>query len=165
RRGRSETHRRVSRTIVHPGFDFDRRTLFDRVPVDLALVELERPILPRRIEPFPTEANPGADMDVTVVSFAKGRREFPSLQEVCRLFDIRREVLMMTCDVDRGASGAPVFYDGRVVSVISGMATVAGRRSAMAASLEPGLSELRAALERGEGIVAPTSRRLQRVVD
>ena len=62
-----------------------------------------------------------------------------------------RQALILTCNVDFGSSGAPVFSfrDGvaKVVSVISAKAEVDGRKVAIAVPLAEPLPALRAALE------------------
>ncbi len=63
----------------------------------------------------------------------------------------QRDALILTCSVDFGSSGAPVFTvrDGvaRVVSVISAKAEVDGRKVSLAVPLAEPLAALRAALE------------------
>jgi hypothetical protein len=59
-------------------------------------------------------------------------------------------VLVMSCDVDFGSSGAPVFsFDGqvpRIVSVVSAKAEVNGQRVSLGASLGEELDLLQAQL-------------------
>jgi hypothetical protein len=65
-------------------------------------------------------------------------------------------VLIMSCDVNFGSSGAPVFSfesgQPRVVSVISAMAEADGQRVALGTQLGSQLDLLHAALDRGEGV-------------
>ena len=65
----------------------------------------------------------------------------------------QKGVLVMSCDVDYGSSGAPVFsFDGgvpRIVSVVSAMAEVEGQKVSLGAPLELRLEALRAELARG----------------
>jgi hypothetical protein len=65
-------------------------------------------------------------------------------------------VLVMSCDVDFGASGAPVFsFEGgraRIVSVVSAMAEVEGRKVSLGTQLLAPLDTLRAALDAGQGV-------------
>jgi hypothetical protein len=62
----------------------------------------------------------------------------------------RRDTLVLSCSVDFGSSGAPVFstVDGevRVVSVISAKAEVDGRKVALAVPLAAPLKALRTAM-------------------
>jgi protease YdgD len=85
-----------------------------------------------------------------VVSYAQDRSEAPSIQEGCEVLAGRRETLVLSCSVDFGSSGAPVFAvsDGvaRVVSVISAKAEVDGQKVALAVPLAAPLAALRQAL-------------------
>ena len=60
-------------------------------------------------------------------------------------------MLVMSCDVDFGASGAPVFVlehgEPRLVSVISAMAEVEGRKVSLGTPLADPLRVLRAKLD------------------
>ncbi|MFM7442432.1 MAG: trypsin-like serine peptidase, partial [Tabrizicola sp.] len=88
---------------------------------------------------------------VDVVSYAQDREEAPSIQEACQVLADRRDALILTCNVDFGSSGAPVFSirDGKaeVVSVVSAKAEVNGQKFALAVPLSEPLAALRAALE------------------
>jgi protease YdgD len=85
------------------------------------------------------------------VSYAQYREEAPSIQEACEVLAGERHALILTCSVDFGSSGAPVFSirDGvaRVVSVISAKAEVDGRKVALAVPLAEPLAALLTALE------------------
>ena len=67
--------------------------------------------------------------EVGIVSYAMDRSEAPSLQEVCEIMAQRSDLMVLTCAVEFGASGAPVFAmrDGevRIVSVVSAKAELA----------------------------------------
>ena len=121
---------------------------------DLALLELSQPIRLPSLLPFDTGATPVEGDTVGVVSYAQDRSEAPSIQEVCEVLAGRREALILSCSVDFGSSGAPVFavHDGvaRVVSVISAKAEVDGRKVALAVPLAGPLEVLRAELTDGK---------------
>ncbi|HLQ18521.1 MAG TPA: trypsin-like peptidase domain-containing protein, partial [Tabrizicola sp.] len=123
----------------------------DRVTDDLALLELSQPIRLPSLEPFETGAAPVQGDPVGVVSYAQYREEAPSIQESCEVLAGQRKALILTCSVDFGSSGAPVFTFengvARVVSVISAKAEVDGRKVAVAVPLAEPLVALRAALE------------------
>jgi V8-like Glu-specific endopeptidase len=86
--------------------------------------------------------------EVGIVSYAKDRSEAPSLQEVCKIMAQRADLMILTCAVEFGASGAPVFSvkDGqvRIVSVVSAKAEVAGKPVALAVPLQVPLAALQA---------------------
>ena len=99
---------------------------------DIALLQLQRPIRNTTVTPFETDERPRKGAKIGVVSYAHDRSEAPSLQEVCAVMARQEGVLVMSCDVDFGSSGAPVFsFEGgspRIVSVISAKAEVSGER-------------------------------------
>lgn len=151
RNGRAVAYRRVSRAVAHPDYRFSAEDRLDRVTDDLALLELSQPIRLPSLEPFQTGAAPVEGDPVGVVSYAQYREEAPSIQEGCEVLAGERNALILTCSVDFGSSGAPVFTisDGvaKVVSVISAKAEVDGRKVALAVPLAEPLAALRTALE------------------
>ena len=67
----------------------------------------------------------------------------------------------MSCDVDYGASGSPVFSfddkgDPRIVSVVSAMAEIHGKKVALGASLDEPLAMMREALANGASLANQT---------
>ncbi len=156
RNGRASAYRWIRRAVIHPGYVFDQDVAADRVRNDVALLELHHPIRNGRVEPFTTDRRPIKGQRIGVVSYGRGRSEAPSLQEVCDVIARQQGVLVMSCDVTYGASGAPIFsFESgrpRVVSVVSAMAEVDGRKVSLGTQLEEPLAVLRAALAAGEGI-------------
>lgn len=150
RNGRAVAYRSVRRAIAHPDYRYTGKDKLDRVTADLALLELNQPIRLPSLTPFETDVTPEEGDTVGVVSYAQDRSEVPSIQEVCEVLAERDETLILSCSVDFGSSGAPVFSvrDGvaRVVSVISAKAEVDGRKVALAVPLAAPLAVLRAAL-------------------
>lgn len=151
RNGRAVAYRRVSRAVTHPGYRYSAGEKLDRVTDDLALLELSQPIRLPSLVPFQTGAAPVEGDPVDVVSYAQYREEAPSIQEGCVVLAGRRDALILTCNVDFGSSGAPVFtiQDGvaQVVSVISAKAEVDGQKVALAVPVAEPLAALRTALE------------------
>ncbi len=149
RNGRAEATRAIRRTVPHPDYLFDEgRADPQAVAVDIALLELERPIRTTRIQPYETTANPITGDRVRVVSYGRGREDAPSLQDVCGVLGRQTGVIVMTCEVAFGSSGAPVFMDvggqTRIVSVVSAMAQVNGEPVSLGTSLRRPLSQLMA---------------------
>lgn len=156
RNGRAEAYRRVRRAASHPDYAYAGVDSRDRVAYDLAVLELDRPIRNSTIRPFGTTRRARWGDEVGVVSYATGRDEAPSLEEVCRVLARDRAVLMLSCDVDFGASGAPIFMvedgEARIVSVVSAKAEVNDRRVALAAEIDGALDLLMAELSAGDGV-------------
>ena len=155
RNGRASAHRQVRRAVVHPGYAYDGSVTADRVRADLALLELAHPVRAGAGTPFETALRPRQGEEVGVVSYARDRSEAPSLQEVCGVLARQQGILVLSCDVNFGASGAPIFsFAGgkpRIVSVVSARAEAGGQKVALAAPLDTALQDLLAALAAGGG--------------
>jgi V8-like Glu-specific endopeptidase len=96
--------------------------------------------------PFPTAHRPEKGQAVGVVSYAHDRANSPSLQETCHVLARQGGVLVTSCDVDYGSSGAPIFSmaSGRpkIVSVVSAKANFRGQKVSVGTSLDGALEEL-----------------------
>lgn len=154
RDGRAAATRPARRAMAHPSYVFDPQAGAADSARDLALVELAQPVR-GAVAPFETAGEVGPGSVVSIVSYAVGRSEAPSREEACGVLGAERGVLVLTCDVDFGASGAPIFaMDGaiaRIVSVVSAKGELAGRRVALGTSLTRPLAELRAAFAAASG--------------
>jgi len=128
----------------------------ERVRNDLALLELYQPIRNTVVTPFQTAARPRKGDEVGVVSYAKDRAEAPSLQEVCRVLARQEGVLVTSCSVDFGASGAPIFTfengEPHIVSVVSAKAEVEGVKVSLGTALGAPLARLQAELVATKGV-------------
>lgn len=169
RNGRASAYRFVRRAIVHPDYEYDGEATSTRVSKDIALLELQRPILNTTVIPFETAERPRKGDQIGVVSYARDRSEAPSLQEVCTVMARQQGVLVMSCNVDYGSSGAPVFTfadDGtpRIVSVVSAKADVEGTKVALGTELGRPLSLLKAELAAGKGFAGPSEIRTNRII-
>ncbi len=126
RKGWTAAHRRAQRVVVHEGYDYGEANAPARVGTDIALIELDNPIRESVVTPFEWDDRPIPGDAVTVVSYAQERSEVPALQERCHVLARQSDILILSCDVNSGASGAPIFVLGpegpRVVSVVSSMA-------------------------------------------
>ncbi|MEO0915693.1 MAG: trypsin-like serine protease [Pseudomonadota bacterium] len=175
RNGHASASRRVGRIVVHPEYVFTGTEAAGNVAHDLALFELASEIRLPNVKPFHTTKRPRKGQQVGVVSYAHDRADSPSIQEVCHVLARQRGTLVLSCNVDFGSSGAPIFAEedgeARIVSVVSAKAEVRGRKVALGTNLEQPLSEMMAILNSGGGgqviavpevsIIRPdTSRRL-----
>jgi V8-like Glu-specific endopeptidase len=153
RNGRASARRLVRKAVAHPDYVFNSEVAAKRVRNDVAVLKLHHPIRNARVAPFPTDRRPRKGQRIGVVSYARDRAEAPSLQEVCNVLAHQQGVMVMSCDVDFGASGAPIFSfeagEPRVVSVVSAMAQVEGRKVALGTHLEAPLREVLAVIDRG----------------
>lgn len=168
RSGRAEATRRVRTAVVHPAYEHVQETTNEHVRHDLALLQLDRPIRSSRVAPFEVSNTTRRGTEVAVVSYAQDRAEAPSLQETCNVLGQQNGVLFMDCDIDFGASGAPVFRNEngvlRLVSVFSAMAELDGEKVSLGMDLAEPIAVLRLALEQGRGLFAtpPTTARVIR---
>ncbi|MFW2589693.1 trypsin-like serine peptidase [Sagittula sp. SSi028] len=151
RNGRAAAYRRTKRAVAHPDYDYNDPSSTERVRHDLALLELQHPVRNTTVVPFATGPLPARGAEVGVVSYAHDRSEAPSLQDYCTVISHQQGLLVLSCEVDFGASGSPVFTFGedgsaRIVSVVSAKAEAGGRKVSLAVNLDAPLAELRAAL-------------------
>lgn len=149
RHGRAAAYRSVRSAVPHPGYNYGAEGR-PQVINDLALLRLARPIDNGRVIPFETSQTPNKGDAVGVVSYAHDRADTPSLQEPCHVLARRFGSIVLSCDVDFGSSGAPVFVieDGvaRIVSVVSAKAEIGERRVALGSSLGSALDEVMEAM-------------------
>lgn len=151
RNGRASAYRFIRRALVHPDYVYDGEVTSERVRNDVALLQLQRPINNTTVVPFATAGRPDRGDEVGVVSYAKDRPDAPALQEVCGVMARQQGILVMSCDVDYGSSGAPIFSfagdEPRIVSLVSAKAEVRGQRVALGTELDGPLQLLRAELD------------------
>lgn len=149
--GRAAAYRGVKRAMAHPDYVYGGGEKLERVAFDLALVELDQPIRLPSIVPYATAAQPADGDAVGVVSYGQDRAEAPSLQKTCHVITGQVGVLVLSCAVEFGSSGAPIFAirDGvaRVVSVVSAKAEYQGAQVALGAALDGPLTDLMAVWE------------------
>ncbi len=158
RNGHATATRKVRRAVVHPEYTFTGKGSDIQVGNDLALMELDSDIRLATVAPFAIGKKPRKGQSVGVVSYAHDRTSSPSLQEVCFVLARQRNALVLSCDVDFGSSGAPIFVEvggvPQIVSVVSAKAEIGGRRVSLGTNLEVPLSELRSILTTGGGLAA-----------
>ena len=146
RHGRAAAYRSVRRIVLHPSYDFYGHNELSRVGNDLALLELSKPIQTPGVDPFRTQLTIDTGTQVQVVSYAVDREEVPSLENGCSVLTRDADVMVLSCEVDFGASGAPIFVtfqgERRIVSVVSAKAEWQNRPVALAAVLEGELAVL-----------------------
>lgn len=150
RNGRAAAYRGVRRAVPHPEYVFSNETQIDGVAHDIALIELDQPIRVPSIRPFEIDFEARRGDPVGVVSYARDRAEAPSLQELCHVLGRQRGALVLSCSVDFGASGAPIFSmsagAARIVSVVSAKAELDREAVALGTALRDQMEALRRAL-------------------
>jgi protease YdgD len=150
----------VARFVAHEGYDPSRQADFENVQHDVALLQLQNPILTAVAAPFaigmPTDGN-----NVSVLSYARGREEVLSWQRSCTVKGRVQRVLAFNCDVTFGASGAPVFDlsggRARIVSIVSGGMVDGDAIIGFGMELPGLVHDLKSALRAGRGVVVGTT--------
>lgn len=156
RNGRAVAYRKARRFVVHDDYDLDQHVVLKRVSSDVALIELDRPIRDSAVVPFKRFDRPDVGENVKVVSYAKERSEAPSIEEPCSVLDADRRTLVLSCTVDFGASGSPIFIndqgEAKIASVVSAMAKWRDRDVSLGVSLGRPLEELFDKLTQTSGV-------------
>lgn len=163
--GRPVALRGVRRAVVHPGYAPDLRDELERVRSDIALLELDRAIPADQVQPIPARGRAGPGARVQVVSYGRGRQDSAALEDGCAVESGDGRVQLLSCHIDPGSSGAPVFLTegGRlgVVSVVSAMASWRDDPVALAADLHGGLAPLLDLLDRTDDVFSREAPRLR----
>lgn len=168
RDGKSIAKRNVARAVVHPNYQDQGGDKVQNVRHDVALLQLGSPIPAAVAAPFPIQSFAGLGSEVAVVSYARGREEALSQQRRCGVRGRRDGVIVFSCDVYFGSSGAPVFDmsgdRARIVSIISGGSMGDGEDISVGMELPALVNDLYTAFRTGEGVLpakSVTARRLQ----
>jgi V8-like Glu-specific endopeptidase len=168
RNGRATAYRGVRRAIPHPDYQFGDTRGPQSVDRDLALLKLDSPIRKTGVVPYATAERPHKGDAVGVVSYAHNRAERPSLEESCYVLARPSDSLVLSCSVDFGSSGSPIFVlDGevpRIVSVVSAKAQANGRPVSLGSGLERPLADLMALMQEDDGVFAPVSSEPRRMM-
>lgn len=151
RNGRATAYRSVRRSVIAPGYEYTGPEGAEHVSNDVALIALDQPIRNTTVVPYTTGKKPRKGDSVQVVSYAHNRASRPSIEEDCHVLGRPAGTLVLSCSVDFGSSGAPIFriIDGepQIVSVVSAKADIDGRPVSLGTGLHTLLSELQASLE------------------
>jgi len=147
RDGRHQTVRQVRRAAAHPDYVWNGpRATWREIASDVALLELDAPVLTSALPNYLPARMPGAGGRVTLPSYGRGRDERLSLQDPCNILARDGAVVTLDCRVDPGSSGSPVLARTpgglRLVAVLA----AAGRRASYAAVMEETLPALRDAM-------------------
>lgn len=147
RNGRAEAYSAISTVLKFPEIFGSDKPKLESVANDIALMKLTHPIRKKIIQPFPIGIFVQFQNPVSVVSYALGRIDAPSIQNECDILEDMEDMFVFNCDVDLGASGAPVFYlsdQGPVIiSIISAVAEVGQNRLVFGPKAEKSLKRLR----------------------
>lgn len=167
RNGRATAYRGIRRAIPHPDYRFGQKEGASSVDRDIALLQLDSPIRKNGITPYGTADRPLKGDAVGVVSYAHNRAERPSIERACQVLARPSDSLILSCTVDFGASGSPIFtLEGgtpRIVSVVSAKGNVRGRPVSLGSGLEKPLADLRALIARDDGVFTTPHTTVRRI--
>lgn len=162
RDGRAAAYRHARRSVIHPDYVLESPDRIASTAIDIALIELDSPVRQPSLQPFDVTNAPQVGAPVDLVSYAVDRADAPSRQERCVVLDEMRGLQVLSCDVDFGASGAPVFIrngkEAEVIALVSAKAEWRGQKVAIAAAVSPHLKLLTRMLD---GYVPPRSAQTQ----
>jgi protease YdgD len=151
--GSAQSIRGARKVVIDEGYNYSSFVTGQTIAHDVALIELDQPILDTHIAPISTGRKPSTGSEVTIVSYGRGRSNTPSIQDVCTVTDASSRVIELSCDITFGSSGSPVMdlsgAEPRVVSVISSMLIGPTTKTAFSMDLSPPLRDLRAQVESG----------------
>ncbi|QDL90812.1 S1 family peptidase [Paroceanicella profunda] len=150
RKGEMRAHARVRDYVLAPGYDPADTDQHRRLAADVALLLLEAPVAESAAIPFARAPCPRISEPVALVSYARARSEVASLQEPCHVLSRDHRLLLLSCDVNFGASGSPVFVTGEgrpgLAALVSAMTEWRGERVAVGIDLGEGLDAMIAEL-------------------
>ncbi len=138
--------RQVEKAVIHPQY-VHRPVGQSQIGHDLAVLRLDRPISTEQIQPFATSSQAGRGDAVGVMSYSHEHADRPNWEQPCHVLARKAQTLVMTCRVEYGASGSPVFevipgQPPRLVSVISAKAAMGNRRVSIGTAIDSSLWEL-----------------------
>lgn len=141
RKGYHTAHRRVVFARAHPDWSGYHGGGV-QVSGDIAVVKLESPVTRIEGRSYGVGASPEEGEDVVLLSYGSDREDQLSIQEPCQVIERFQRSASLNCDVTYGASGSPVFEDGRIVGVISAMSVGEGRKLAFAVLVDGAIQDL-----------------------
>ena len=137
---RVKASRMATKAVVHPSYEY-RAAGKNQLGHDLAVLRLASPISQAEVRPFGTAPAGGKGVNLNVLSYSYHNATRPSLEQGCQVISQRTRLLVMSCQVDFGASGAPVLelrpgQSPRIVSVISSKAAMGRRPVSISTTLD-----------------------------
>ncbi len=163
--GQAIAERGIVQIAAHEGFDPRGPLTWSNVRHDVALMRLAQPITVAEADPFALHDGPPRGGRVSLASYGMGRSEAISRQRECAILVAEEGIMVFDCDVTFGSSGSAVLTHeggrGRVVSVISGMTEMNGKRVALGMALPQVVADLKRQLRRDAPVPQAGIRRLR----
>lgn len=146
---RSAAFRRVKALLIHPDYAYGNPDPFARIATDIALLRLMRPVRASTASPLEISYQPDKESRVSIVAYDESNSTQMGLLDECQSAHTprARDVRVISCAVERGSSGAPVFVmqedAPHIAAIISAKARIGETTIALAADLTPFLERLR----------------------
>ncbi|MEB8387075.1 trypsin-like serine protease [Rhodobacteraceae bacterium KMM 6894] len=149
----------VAQVVAHPGYRDAPHLSAQSIRHDVALLKLSQAIPAAVASPFVLAERGKAGLQVSVVSYGRGRDLALSWQRDCSVTGAGRGLMSFDCDVTFGSSGAPVFsraHGGRarIVSLISSGTVSSGEKISYGMDLPGIVQTLKQDLRNGWGMPA-----------
>lgn len=138
--GKAKATRSIADAKHHPDYRHNKRGKA-QLGYDVALLRLSSAIPSAEAKPVPIGGRPAKGEVLGVVSYALGHKNDPAFAYPCQVLAQQSETMVMSCQVDFGASGAPVLSLGNgkqpsLVSVVSAKAAMGGRKVSVGTTLD-----------------------------
>lgn len=151
RGGQPRVERAAKAIVIHPQYEFATEDRDHRLAYDMAVVVLDQPVRTPDVRPFAVAPKRWGLGPLMVVSYAHGRADSASLQPECDVLAQSDQALVTSCDVDFGASGAPIFqvFEGvtQIYTVVSAKAEWNARKVSLAPQMSYGFARLMEAVD------------------
>ncbi len=165
RNGHPVAYRSIRRSVMHPGYATDLTDQLDQVRTDIAILELDRAIPSGMVRPIPARGQASVGDSVQIVSYGRDREEYASLEDGCDVRADQSGVQVLSCHIDPGSSGSPVFMRQAgqlgIVSVISAHAEWNNDPVALAADLGGSLAPILDLLDRTDDVFSREASRVR----
>lgn len=133
------------KATVHPVFLIPGLSQLRKIPRDIGLLHLERPVPAQDATPLTIAEVLPTDVSGFQISF-RGPNSGPARQRNCPYIGIEYELIELGCDVRAGESGSPVLArrDGQivVVGVVSSRSHIEAQPIGIAAQIAKGIGGL-----------------------
>ena len=116
------------------------------ISADLAIIELSMPMNANGIKPYAFHKLPINKQKIYIASYVESSSLAVIEKKECNIMERRNKIILTSCSVDFGASGAPIFVwednQFKIASIISAKAVLGGINVSLGVSLETPFNEL-----------------------
>ena len=136
----------AKRVFIHKRYKTTNILNDDIVSSDLALIELSMPMNANGIKPYYLHKLPIKRKNINIVSYVESPSQATITKKECNILEHRNKIIVTSCSVDFGASGAPIFVweddQFKIASIVSAKAVLGGINVSLGVSLEKPFDEL-----------------------